>query len=145
VSPTPPLTQFIGRTERTLRALMDRVLADTGGSFHEWVALNFTALNGDSIDRGELVTRLADALRIDDAAADATIADLAEQRLLQTGPGSAVELSDAGRDRYARIRAAVDQTTAPLYADLPPDDLTTARRVLTTVSDRADSLLARAS
>ena len=144
MSPAPPITQFIGRTERTLRALMDRVLADTGGTFHQWVALNFTALNGDGIDRSELIARLEDALRIDAAAAEATIAEMADERLLQTGSGSVVVLSDAGRERFARIRAAVDQITGPLYGDLPPRDLDAARRVLTTISDRADTLLARA-
>jgi DNA-binding MarR family transcriptional regulator len=143
MSPTPPLTQFIGRTERTLRALMDLVLADTGGTFHQWVALNFTAAEGDGIDRSELVARLASALQIDDAVAEATIAEMADEGLLQTPSGAFVALNDAGRERYERIRTAVDEITAPLYGDLPPGDLAVARRVLTTISDRADTLLAR--
>jgi hypothetical protein len=142
--PAAPLTQFIGRTERTLRALMDQVLADTGGTFPQWVALNFTAVNGDSIDRNQLIARLANALQIDDTAAEATITEMADERLLQTASGSLIALSDAGRDRYTRIRAAIDQTTAPLYAYIPADDLAAARRVLTTISERADTLLARA-
>jgi DNA-binding MarR family transcriptional regulator len=148
MSPTPPLPQFIGRTERTLRALMDLVLADNGGTFAQWVALNLTTLNGDSIDRTQLVARLANALKVDDAAAEATIADMADDGLLQTASGSVlapiVALSDAGRERYARIRAAIDQTTAPLYGDLPVGDLAATRRVLSTISDRADTMLARA-
>jgi hypothetical protein len=111
--------QFIDRTERTPRALMDQVLAGTGGTFHEWVGLNFTAVNGDGIDRSQLIARLANALQIDDTAADATITDMVDERLLQTASRSVVALSDAGRERYARIRAAIDQTTAPLYADIP--------------------------
>jgi hypothetical protein len=144
MSPNPPLTQFIGRTERTLRALMDLVLADTGGTFHQWVALNFTAAGGDSIDRSELIAQLAGALQIDDTAAEATIAEMADERLLQTASGSDVALSEAGHERYERIRAAIGEITAPLYGDLPPLDLATTRRVLTTISDRADTLLARA-
>lgn len=144
MSPAPPLTQFIGRTERTLRALMDQVLAGTGGTFHQWVALNFTAVNGESIDRGQLIAGLANALQTDDTAAEATIAEMVDERLLLTASGSVVALSDAGRERYARIRAAIDQTTAPLFADIPADDLATARRVLTTISERADTQIARA-
>jgi DNA-binding MarR family transcriptional regulator len=144
MSPTPPLTQFIGRTERTLRALMDLVLADTGGTFHQWVALNFTAAGGDSIDRSELIAQLAGALQIDDTAAEATIAEMADERLLEATSGSEVALSDAGRERYERIRAAIGEITAPLYGDLPPGDVAVTRRVLTTISDRADSMLARA-
>jgi hypothetical protein len=143
MSPTPPLTQFIGRTERTLRALMDLVLAETGGTFHQWVALNLAPLNGDSIDRTQLVAGLANALQIDDAVAEATIAEMADDGLLRTASASAVALSDGGRERYTRIRTAVDQITAPLYGDLPPHDVAAARRVLTTISDRADTMLAR--
>jgi DNA-binding MarR family transcriptional regulator len=142
--PVPPLTQFIGRTERTLRPLMDRVLARTGGTFPQWVALNFTAVNGDSIDRGPLIAGITTALQIDEPAAEATIAELGHEGLLETAPGSPVALSDAGRQRYAAIRAAIDQTTAPLFADIPEADLATTQRVLTTIAERADTQLARA-
>jgi DNA-binding MarR family transcriptional regulator len=123
---------------------MDLMLADTGGSFDQWLALHFTALNGGSIDHSELVASIADALKADDKAAQATLAGMEDERLLQTAPGSVVALSDAGRDRYERIRAALDQITAALYGDLPPHDLAATRRVLTTISDRADILLDRA-
>jgi DNA-binding MarR family transcriptional regulator len=143
LSSAPPLTQFIGRTERTLKTLMDRVLTSTGGTFHQWVALNFTAVNGESIDRPQLVARLTGALQIDDAAADAAIAELLAEGLL-TESESAVAFSDAGRERYARTRDAIDKTTAPLFADIPADDEATTRRVLTTIAERADTQLARA-
>jgi DNA-binding MarR family transcriptional regulator len=143
MSPTPPLTQFIGRTERTLRALMDLVLADAGGTFHQWVALNFTAAAGDSIDRSQLIARLKEALRIDDTAAETTIDEMVYEQLLERASGSVLVLSDAGGERYERIRTAIDQITAPLYGDLPPGDVAVTRRVLTTISDRADTLLAR--
>jgi len=144
LSSAPPLTQFIGRTERTLKTLMDRVLTSTGGTFHQWVALNFTAVNGESIDRPQLIARLTGALQIDDAAADAVIAELVAEGLLQTESESAVAFSDAGRERYARTRDAIDKTTAPLFADIPADDEATTRRVLATIAERADTQLARA-
>jgi DNA-binding MarR family transcriptional regulator len=143
MSPAPPLTQSIGRTERSLRALLDLVLADTGGTFHQWVALNYTALSDGSIDRRELTGRLADALQTDPMTAEAAIAALEDEELLETVSASDVALTDSGRERYERIRDAIDQITAPLYGDLPPRDLTTARRVLSTISDRADILLLR--
>jgi DNA-binding MarR family transcriptional regulator len=139
----PPLTQFIGRTERTLRALMDQVLSGTGGTFHQWVALNFTAVNGAGVDRPQLAARLADALQIDDTAANAIITELAAEGLLQTDSKAVVVLSGAGRERYALTRAAIDQTTAPLFADISADDEATTRRVLTTVAERAHLQLAR--
>jgi DNA-binding MarR family transcriptional regulator len=143
MSPAPPLTQFIGRTERALGALMDLVLADTGGTFHQWLALNFTAVNGESVARAQLSATVANAVRIDESTADAVITELLDEGLLEAVSGSFVAFTDSGRERYARIRATIDQTTAPLYADLPPGDLATARRVLTTISERADIQLAR--
>jgi DNA-binding MarR family transcriptional regulator len=108
------------------------------------VALNFTAVNGESIDRPQLIARLTGALQIDDAAADAVIAELVAEGLLQTESESAVGFSDPGRERYARTRDAIDKTTAPLFADIPADDEATTRRVLTTIAERADTQLARA-
>jgi DNA-binding MarR family transcriptional regulator len=140
MSSAPPLTQVIGRTERTLQALMDQVLAGAGGTFHQWVALTFTAGDGDGIERRQLIRRLAAALQIDDTGAEATIAGMAGEGLLQAS-GSAVVLSDAGRKRYAAIRAAIDQIAAPLFAGIPADDEAATRRVLTTISERADTQL----
>jgi DNA-binding MarR family transcriptional regulator len=122
---------------------MDRLLEDTGGTFHQWVALTITAANGDSVDLDELTATVINALRINEAEADAVIAELIDEDLLTTVSGSLVAFTDAGRERYARIRTAVDQITAALYGDLPPGDLAIARRVLTTIADRADIQLAR--
>jgi DNA-binding MarR family transcriptional regulator len=122
---------------------MDQVLSGTGGTFHQWVALNFTAVNGEGVDRPQLAARLADALQIDDTAANAIITELAAEGLLQTDSKAVVVLSGAGHERYALIRAAIDQTTAPLFADISADDEATTRRVLTTVAERAHLQLAR--
>jgi hypothetical protein len=120
------------------------LLADTGGAFHQWVALNFTALTGDSIDSSKLIARPAAALQIHETAAEATIAERADEQLLQIGSESGVALNDAGRERYAHIRTAIDEITAPMYGDLSPGDVAVTRRVLNTIADRADTLLARA-
>jgi DNA-binding MarR family transcriptional regulator len=142
--PAPPLTQLIGRTERTLVPLMDRVLAGTGGTFPQWVALTLTAGNGDGIERPELIARLAGALQIDDTAAEAVVGELTDEQLFQAESESVVALSDAGRERYAAIRDAIEQITALLFAEIPADDEAATRRVLTTIAERADTQLARA-
>ncbi|HEY5987678.1 MAG TPA: hypothetical protein VIV12_15080 [Streptosporangiaceae bacterium] len=64
MSPTPAFsTQVIGQAENALGALINRVLARTGSTFHQWVALNLTAASGGAIDRGQLVSRLTGALK----------------------------------------------------------------------------------
>jgi DNA-binding MarR family transcriptional regulator len=142
MSATAHIPRLIGRTERALVALMGPVLASTGGTFHEWVVLNLTAVSGGPIERTQLRARVTDALKVDDATVEAAITELAAAGLLETVAGSVVALSDSGRGRYARIRTAIDETTAPLYADIPADDLATTQRVLTTLAEQASALLA---
>jgi DNA-binding MarR family transcriptional regulator len=141
---TPTLTQIIGQAENALAGLMRSVLARTGGTFHQWVALNLAAVSGGVIDRNQLVSRMTGALKIDDATALTAIAELTASQLLEglPGEGSRVGLTDAGRARYRQLRTAIDQLTARLYGDLPADDLATAGRVLSVITTRANAELA---
>ena len=67
MSTTPTLnTQVIGQAENALGALMNRVLARTGGTFRQWAALNLTAVSGGAID--QITTRLYGDLPADDLA-----------------------------------------------------------------------------
>ena len=143
---TPTLNpQIIGQAENALRAILNRALARTGGStYQQWVALNLTAAGGGAIDRDQLVGRLTGALKIDESAAQAAIAELTTAQLLQAlpGQGSRVGLTDAGQARYRQIRTDLDQTNARLFGDLSADELATAGRVLSVITDRANAELA---
>jgi DNA-binding MarR family transcriptional regulator len=139
-------TQVIGQAERALGALMDRVLARIGGTFHQWVALNLATAGGGSIDRDQLRSRMTGALKIDDAAARAAITELSAAQLLEDRPGQGarVGLTDTGQARYRQLRTAIDQLTTRLYGDLSADDLVTAGRVLAVITARANTELAGA-
>jgi hypothetical protein len=142
---TPTLnSQVIGQTERALGALMHRVLATTGGTFHQWVALTLTTAAGGTIDRDQLLSRMTGALKIDDATALAAIAELTATKLLEDRPGQGarVGLTDTGQARHRQLRTAIDQLTARLYGDLPAEDLATAGRVLGVITARANTELA---
>lgn len=136
--------QVIGQAERALGALMDRVLAATGGTFPQWVALTLTTAAGGTIERDQLVSRMTSALKTDDATALAAIAELTAAQLLADRPGEAarVGLTDTGQARYRQLRTAVDQVTARLYGDLPAEDLAIAGRVLGVITARANTELA---
>jgi len=97
-----------------------------------------------AIDRGQLVSRITGAVKIDDSAALAAIAELTASRLMESVPGedSRVGLTDAGQARYQQIRTAIGEITARLYGDLPAGDLATTGRVLTTITARANAELA---
>jgi hypothetical protein len=140
MSASPPLTQVIGRSESRLRAVLYRVLADAGGTFHQWVALSITASHGGATDRPQLIALVTDAVA-DAVQAEAAVVELEAYGLLERSSESDVALTDAGRERHRRIGAAIAQTTAPLYADLPSADLLATQRVLRTITERATVLL----
>jgi hypothetical protein len=74
MSTTPSLNgQVIGQAEYATRAILDGLLARTGATFHQWVALNVTAVNGAIIARDELVDRMTGGLKIDDSTVRATV------------------------------------------------------------------------
>ncbi|MDJ0347409.1 hypothetical protein QMK19_40495 [Streptomyces sp. H10-C2] len=138
--------QIIGQVENAHKALMARVLAGTGTTFFHWVALKLTAVSGGAIDRDQLVGRIAGALKIEDAAALAAIAELDGAQLLRTEPGEGfrVALTDSGQARYRRFSTAVDEIMARVYSDISEGDLATAARVLTLITARANAELAAA-
>jgi DNA-binding MarR family transcriptional regulator len=145
MSATPTFTaQVIGQTEKALNAILDRQLAGTGLTEPEWITLTLTVAGGGTVDRNELIRRLAGGLKVTEAEAQAHIADLAAAQLLQ-GPQteeSTVRLTDDGQRLHSQVRAAVSQITQRLWGDLPTDDLATAGRVLSTILDRANAELA---
>jgi hypothetical protein len=145
---TPPSfsPQLLGQTEKTLNAILDRQLAGTGLTEPLWVTLTLTVASAGTIDRNQLVTRVADALKISEAEAQARITELAAAQLLHVPDpeGAPVKPTDAGQQLHARIRAAVTQITQRMWGDLPTEDLATTGRVLSTVLARANAELAGA-
>lgn len=141
MSDYPPLnTQVIGQAESALGALLEPLLAGAGITFQQWLVLTVTAASGGRTDRGQLVARISAARKVDGTAVETAIAELAAAGLATvTGP---LALTDAGRNVYQRVRDAVDELNAELFA-FPPDDLATAGRVLSVVTERANAVLAR--
>ena len=146
MSSYPPLnTQVIGQTESALGALLEPLLADAGITFQQWLVLTVTTASGGRADRGQLVARIAGARKTDPTEVESAIAELTAAGLataglaIATGP---LALTDSGQDAYQRIRGAIDELNAELFA-FPPEDLATAGRVLSIVTERANAVLAR--
>lgn len=125
---------------------LDRQLAGTGLTEPQWVTLTLTVASGGTVDRDQLIGRVAGVLKVSQAEAQAHITELAAAQLLQApdGEGSPVKLTDAGQQLYGQIRTAVTQITQRLWGDVPAEDLATAGRVLSTVLARANAELAAA-
>jgi hypothetical protein len=146
MSTYPTLTpQVIGQAEKTLNAILDRLLAGPGLTEAQWITLTLTAGGAGSAGHGQLVARVARALKVDQARARAHVAELAAAQLVQdSGDGSPVRLTAAGERVHGQIRAGVAQVTERLWGDLPAADLATAGRILSIITARANAELAGA-
>jgi hypothetical protein len=144
MSSTPTFSpQLIGQTEKALNAILYRQLAGTGVDEPQWVTLSLTIAGGGSAERDQLAARVAGATKYSVEESRARISELAAAGLLAIDRDS-VSVTEAGRELFSRIRAAVGEITARLWGDLPADDLAATGRVLSTVLGRADEELARA-
>ncbi|WP_127356919.1 hypothetical protein [Actinacidiphila soli] len=145
MSTTPTVNgQVIGQAHYATRAVLELLLARTGTTFHQSVALNATADSGAAIYRDQLIARMTDTLKIDDSTALAAIAELTGSELMETVPGdeSGLRLTDTGQALNREIRTAISEITARLYCDFSADDLATAGRLLTVITARANAELA---
>jgi hypothetical protein len=138
--------QVLGQAEKTLNAILDRLLAGTGLNEAHWITLTLAVASGGTVPGDELTGRVAGALKVSEAEARARVTELAGRQLLQDGggDGAPVQVSDAGRQLYGRVRTGVTEITQRLWGDLPAEDLATAGRVLSIVTDRANADLSGA-
>jgi hypothetical protein len=122
--------QLIGETEKTLNALLDRRLADTGLSEPQWVTLRLADQLGGTVDADGLAHAVRDRAHFADA--DDLVGALSARGLLQQG-----DLTPAGRELLTEVQTALSVETAPIFNDLPADDVAAATRVLNEVVSRA--------
>lgn len=130
--------QLLGMTENALRALLDRNLAGTGVTYHQWAILNAADANSDLAAITALATS---ALKITPAAVGDALASVAAAGLADLGPDAA-QLTTEGKEWIAQRRAAIGQSTAGLLSNLPEEDLAAAGRILSTILQRANERLA---
>jgi uncharacterized protein YndB with AHSA1/START domain len=136
--------QLLGRAENAHRALLGRILADTGITYQQWVALTLTAFGGASVGRDLLIQRMTDALKIDDVTVTDCLRELTASGLLEPDPTdtSRVRLTGRGEDRYRELRQPVDEAMKRVYAGVAAEDLQAAGRVLAMITQRVDAELA---
>ncbi|MEU8675311.1 hypothetical protein [Streptomyces sp. NPDC048560] len=148
MSSTPTVNgQIIGQAHYATRAVLERLLAESGTTFHQCVALNATAGEGGTTGRTALAARMTDTLKIDRASAEAVLAELTGAGLLEEAPGDGTRLAltESGRERQAGIRSGTAAITERLYTGLPAEELAAAGRVLTALTARANAVLAEAA
>lgn len=131
---TPFGPQLIGETEKTLNALLRRFLHGTGLTEPQWVTLRMANLLDGSVDGDGLATAVADRAQFPDAAD--LVGELTNRGLLDDG-----QLTSAGRELTTAVQATISTQTAPIWANLPADDVAAATRVLNEVIIRARAVL----
>lgn len=138
----PPLNpQVLGLAENAHRAVLNRILAGTGLSYPRWAVLTVTAVAGDIVDRDQVVGRVTSALKAEVDEVLKSIDWLATSGLLETVPGRGLRLTESGRVGYSEIRRRIDEVMGRVYRGVPAEDLATAGRVLTLVTQRANAEL----
>src|SRR5438067_1674012 len=136
----PTLTpQIIGQAEKTMNAILFRLLAGPGLTEAQWITLTLTAAGGESTGRGELVARVAHGLKVSEAQAREHLASLVTAQLVQDPGDDAgpVRFTAAGTEVFGQIRGVTAEITKRLWGDLPAEDLATAGRVLSIITERA--------
>jgi hypothetical protein len=132
----------LGETEKALNAILIRELSASGLTEHQWIAMQLTLAGGGTVAHGQLVDRLAGALKRGTTQAEERVDELVAAGVLacvdDEGDGL-VRVTDAGHQIHGRIRGAVAEITGRLWGDLPNADLATTGRTLATILARANA------
>ena len=145
MSTDPTLTpQIIGQAEKTMNAILFRLLAGPGLTEAQWITLTLTAAGGGPTSRGQLVAQVAHGLKVSETQAREHLAGLVAAQLVQDSGDDAgpVRLTAEGTRVFGQIRGATAEIVQRLWGDLPAEDLATAGRVLSIITERANAELA---
>ncbi|WP_433892170.1 hypothetical protein [Streptomyces sp. CA-111067] len=135
-TPAPLLNgQLIGITYHAIAAVRDRLLADSGLTFHQSAALRAAA---EGLDRAANAGRLTSTLKIDPARAHALLDGLTEAGLLDPATAS---LTGKGAGLHGGFTDAVNAVAERLYGGLPAAERETAARALAHVTAMANAEL----
>jgi hypothetical protein len=123
--------ELVGRTEKTLVALLRRNLAGTGLDEQQYVTLKVASTLAPSEDLAEAVrgrAHFADAAQI--------VTALTNSGLLNDG-----RLTPAGATLLEKILAESARQSTAIWTDMPEHDVAATTRVLNTVLTRAEAVL----
>ncbi|MFJ6104435.1 hypothetical protein ACIQHY_25935 [Streptomyces sp. NPDC092359] len=132
---TAPLLdgQLIGITYHAVAAVRDRMLADSGLTFHRSVALKAVA---EGLDRAGAAERLTATLKIEEPEANALLDEITSAGLFDGA------VTERGATLQRSFMDAVTALAERLYGDLPDADREVTARALAHVTARANAELA---
>jgi MarR family transcriptional regulator, transcriptional regulator for hemolysin len=136
----PPLGRLLTTTAREVSRAFDAALAAAGGSRSTWLVLLALTTRRTASQR-----ELAVEVGIQGATLTHHLNGMEADGLLTRRRDPAnrrvhlVELTDAGRDAFTRLRGVAQEHDRRLHAGLDPEDLAAARRVLTLLRTNVDA------
>lgn len=140
----PVTGQDINMAARAARKALDVVLAEQGTSFPPLAMLNTLVSQGPVMDHAALVAQVARGLDMNPETVQIVLHGLQTRGLVRAGGDETarVELTPEGQAEHQRLTAIVGDLTRALYAGFDADELAVTRRVLVTLTDRADAHVA---
>ncbi|RPF25338.1 winged helix DNA-binding protein [Streptomyces sp. Ag109_G2-6] len=144
---TPTLNaRVIALAHHAARTLAEGALTRHGITFHQSVTLRTVAVAGGTLSRQALLTEVTDALKTPAPQIAEVIDELKTAGLLQDhshhDSPPTLTLTPTGHALYEATAAETSEIAARLYAGIPPEDLAVAGRVLTLITERANTELA---
>jgi hypothetical protein len=125
--------QLIGIAYHAIAAVRDRMLAASGLTFHQSVALKAAA---DGLDRAGAVDRLRTTVKLGEPEIHALFDELVGAGLLDS---TGTALSDKGEQVQRGFTDAVAELAERLYGDLPVAEREIAARALAHVTAKANA------
>ncbi len=136
----------IGQAHYATRAVLERVLTDLGLEFPHSVALNLLGGNDFALASDDLRARLENGLKLGEVEVMAVIDGLVSRGLvvlrLENDGRTMVSVTPTGVERFNEVQSRTARFTTRLYAGLPPEDQETTKRLLATLTARANAELA---
>lgn len=133
---------IVGQAEKAHGAILRKVLAGTGLDEQQWITLQLAHAPGAGIGRTDLVTRVSAAAKFDPPVIDRAINALIGSSLVEQHPDDQLAVTATGRELVSALRERVGELIGSAYGSVPPEDLATAARVLTTITARLSAELA---
>jgi DNA-binding MarR family transcriptional regulator len=136
--------QDISMAARATRKALDVVLAEQGTSFPPLATLNTLVSRGNVMDRDALIAQLARGLDVNAETVLTVVHGLEARGLVDTSTDETVriQLTPAGQAEHRRLTSIISGLTDALYQGFDANELAVTRRVLVTLTERADSHVA---
>lgn len=135
---------IIGQAEKHHTAILTRALSGTTLNEQRWITLNQALVAEGPVERSAHIAKVATMTQWEPATVADAVTALVDGELLAELPGDRVEVTQAGRDMVAQVRAASGKILGAAYGAVSAEELAIAARVLVTITARMSEELARA-